>query len=700
MTTKPAMAITDGRIADFYAARDASLVHVVIPGGVEEVGQGAFSGLPRLVSAELPSSVRIVGSCAFQGCPLLEEVRLSGDLLEMRGAFADTPRLRRILLPSDSPLRMEGALLLRGDTLLRVFASLLDGPVLRLPSTLHHVAGGALAGCSELEWVDLPDGLESIGGGAFAGCKGLRALRLPGTMRRIGGSAFAGAVRLEELRIPDSVEEVGEWCCDGCISLRTVELPARLRCPANAFPPTCKWHRRGRTHLSAPELVPGIREIPPYAFAESPALEKIFLPETVVRIGVGAFQRCPNLHAIRLPSGLKVVERNAFSALPKLEEIELPDGIAEIRQSCFWNCTSLRRVRLPASLKTINRFAFRDCTALEEIELPGGLETLVSGAFQGCRNLRRVEFPKSLETVGSGDYLTPGGEFPGTFEGCESLEEVRLPEGIRLLNDRSFSGCSQLRRVQLPLGTVQMGKDVFSGCHGDLLVESVSASPRELPGWAETVLRHEAGPLGFLFALVGEAEPFVRSFGVSGNIVPGRIFRLGRHRVLVCGPGRANAAAGTVRLAREGCRTVVDIGLCGACSVAAAKGHVFAPLICWDGDAYSQNPGENLLDPAHVNDGVISGDAPPVYTVSGLATNSQVPGPVLVDNEAYAVAAVTGAFGIRRLFVKVVSDRADANASVEFRQSLQFFGDRIDAVGTLLAARLGCQTAGGKGETP
>lgn len=694
MRTKLEVAVEGGRIGDFYGAGNASLTHLELPCGVEEVGQGAFSAMPHLVSVFFPDTVQIIGSCAFQNCPLLEEVRLPRALLEMRGAFAETPRLRRIFVEETSPLRMEGALLLRGDTLLRVFTSLLDGPHLRLPDGVRHIAGGAFAGCASLERVELPAGLESIGGGAFAGCRDLAGIRLPDSVRRIGGSAFAGAARLDELMLPDAVEEVGEWCCDGCASLQWVDISGRLRCPANAFPAVCEWRRRDPMSPTEGAMGNGaLRDIPPYGFAESSSLVNLVLPEFVERIGPGAFQRCPNVRSVRLPRGLKLIERNAFAALPNLEEIEIPDGIAEIPQGCFWNCASLRRVRLPSSLRTINRYAFRECAMLEKLDLPEGLETLVSGAFFGCSALRHVSFPESLKTIGSGDYLTPEGKFPGTFEGCESLVEVRLPDGLQFLGDRSFSGCSGLRRVRLPENLNRQG--VFAGCPSDLTVEVAFSSPSSLPDWAGMVLHFATEPLGFLFALTEEATPFARQLGMAGDVVPGRVHPLGRHRLLVCGAGRANAAAGTIRLAREGCRTVVDIGLCGACGVPGGMiGRVFSPEICWDGDAHSQNPGEGLLDPAHVNAGQRSGDAPPIYTVSGLATEIRPPAPVLVDNEAYAVAAAAGALGIRRLFVKVVSDHADGAARTDFRQALRAFGDCIDDVGAKLAALLECRGCG------
>ena len=170
------------------------------------------------------------------------------------------------------------------------------------------------------------------------------------------------------------------------------------------------------------------------------------------------------------------------------------------------------------------------------------------------------------------------------------------------------------------------------------------------------------------------------------------------HRFAEPQPDEPNAPAGTIRLAREGCRVVIDIGLCGSCGVPCDSGRVFAPEICWDGDAHSQNPGEDLLDPAHVNEDLQFGKTPPVYTVSGLAMELRTPAPVLVDNEAYAVAAVAGALGVHRLFIKVVSDQVDGGSPLDFRQALRSFEDCLDAVGTQLVAHLDNLVSGGKTE--
>lgn len=698
-----------GRIDDFFGAGNATLTRLTVPDGVEEVGQGAFSRMPHLVSLHLPDSVGIIGASAFQDCPLLEEIRIPAEIKEIRGAFADTPRLARIRFAKDSGLRLEGAMLLKEDTLLRVFASLLHDRHLQIPAGVVQIAGGALSGCSGLETVSMPTGLQTIGGGAFAGCRDLASVELPRTLRRIGGNAFFGDSALTEMSIPDSVEELGEWCFDGCDSLRRADIPGKLRCPANAFPPSCRVERRNPfprgtetpvgllLWLSRQFVLTHTWEspaVPPYAFAELPSLEEVVLPESVEEIGDGAFQSCPRLRAIHLPEGLKLLGRNAFASLPLLEGIDLPDGIAEIPQGCFWNCTALRRVKLPASLRTINRHAFRDCRMLEEIEFPGHLSNIVSGAFLGCSALRHVRLPESVDLVGSGDYMTSRGEFPGAFENCTSLVDVQLPTALDLLNDRTFSGCTALRRVRMPASIRHLGKDIFSDCPGDIAFGSSSSSGGVLPDWLAELGRIRTPKLGFLFALAQEAEPFARRFGVFGNLVPRRVFPAGEHCLLVCGAGRANAAAGTILLAKEGCQAVVNIGLCGGQGL-SREPRVFAPRICWDGDAYARNPGEALLDPAGVNEGRQGGDgAPPLFTVSGFAERPVAPCSVLVDNEGYAIAATADALGIRRFFFKIVSDCADEHALADFRTALHTVGDHVDTVGKMLQAELRGTPAG------
>ena len=675
------------RIADFFAEGDPLIDTLIVPEGVEEIGMGAFSFSPNLREIHLPKSLRIIGAGAFSGCTELEKLFIPAEIAELRGSFSADPKLNRIEVDESCGLRQDDAFLIRGDTLLRAFPSLLCGNDVSIMEGIRRISGGAFASCTSLEHIRLPKSLRIIEGGAFAGCRTMSEIEIPDGVVEIGGGAFAG-LPLRELVLPDSVIKIGEWCCDGCSSLRAVTLPAGLRYPVNAFPPCCRKEQPGDAQKSFDqESLAGARGIGPYAFAGMQMPEEITIPESVTFIGEGAFQHASGLKIIHLPRNLKTIERNAFAFLPELEEIDLPDAITEIPQGCFWNCRLLRHLKFPTSLRIINRYAFRDCTALEQLRLPCGLVSLVSGAFQGCSSLRQVVFPESLRMIGSGDYLDPKMEFPGTFERCVSLKEVLLPAELDLLNDHTFRDCVGLKRVTMPGKIGCCGKNIFAGCLDVQIVERRRPGPETVSGWVRELQKFRPLKIGFLFALMEEARPFARALGFKGTLTERQpIFHDGNW-LLICGVGRANASAGTIRLFLEGCRTVVNIGTAGGYRI-FDSGRVFAPEIFYDGDAFLGNPGEHLLDPAGVNPpGSVTG-GPPVFTISGFASGSLLPMSALIDNEAYAVATAARALGMKHIFIKAVSDHADADALADFRNTLAFFAGHTDEVGKSLIAQL------------
>ena len=62
----------------------------------------------------------------------------------------------------------------------------------------------------------------------------------------------------------------------------------------------------------------GVAEIEKFAFARS-GLNSVSIPESVTRIGYGAFYHCDTLSDVMIPESVTVIEENAFSHTPWLE---------------------------------------------------------------------------------------------------------------------------------------------------------------------------------------------------------------------------------------------------------------------------------------------------------------------------------------------------------------------------------------------
>ncbi len=100
-----------------------------------------------------------------------------------------------------------------------------------------------------------------------------------------------------------------------------------------------------------------VEEIGDYAF-EGIVAEKIELPESVKRIGAGAFYNCGMIRKISANCGARVIGRDTFGGCHFVSEIILPEDCREIRKGAFTGCSVLRELILPESVEEVQKGAF------------------------------------------------------------------------------------------------------------------------------------------------------------------------------------------------------------------------------------------------------------------------------------------------------------------------------------------------------
>ena len=128
---------------------------LVIPEGVEKIGDYAFAYCTNLRSVTIPDSVRSIGDRAFEGCESLKEVRLPAGLEEIEEfTFFLCWELKSITMPG----------------------------------SIRKIGKNAFDGC-KLSRISLPEGLESIGENAFSVCP-IKKVRIPQGVTEIGKNAF------------------------------------------------------------------------------------------------------------------------------------------------------------------------------------------------------------------------------------------------------------------------------------------------------------------------------------------------------------------------------------------------------------------------------------------------------------------------------------------------------------------------------
>ena len=427
----------------FYG--DTSIDEVVLPEGVEEIGERAFaeSGLTRI---NLPSSLGVdsIADNAFD--PGVE------------------------IIAEDGTAAYDWA----------VSQGYID----------PHVIPEALA--SEFDFVDATGTIK-----AYTGHR--KAVRIPASIRgktveRIARSAFEENVEINTLIIPNTVTVIEDNAFKNCLGLKYVESPVAWSTNAGV------WPFYGCV-LSEFRVTGAPTEIPNSFFArpEFSAMGKVIIPETITSIGDNAFSGCSQLislttdgatRSVVFPTGLVSIGENAFLDCYNLTSIQFPHGLKTIGAHAFGNCSGLESdLKIPDTVIYIGDYAFQECTGIKNVESPlawstnagvwpfhrcalsefkvTGTPTEIPNSFfarDEFSSLEKVIIPETITSIGNnafnGCYLLTSLSTDGT------AKSVRFPQNLVSIGDRAFSNCTGITSVEFPNGLKTIGDHAFANCAG------------------------------------------------------------------------------------------------------------------------------------------------------------------------------------------------------------------------------------------
>ena len=221
-------------------------------------------------------------------------------------------------------------------------------------------------------------------------------------------------------------------------------------------------------------IVPGtVRKIDNWAFASSPRLSLIILPNTIDSIGQGAFSRsgitslrlpegitvlpeqlfayCESLATVEIPSSVTRIEANAFEG-STINTISIPESVTYIGESAFKSCTRLTSIDIPNSVTEIGPSAFYYCLELQSARLPEMLEVIPESLFERCPSLSAIDIPATVTEIGKSAFCYTG------------IVEMVVPDAVQYIGDEAFLGCSRLSSITLPSHLVGISAGLFQDC--------------------------------------------------------------------------------------------------------------------------------------------------------------------------------------------------------------------------------------------
>lgn len=245
------------------------LRRIILPDGLEEIGEGAFCYAIDLEDVNFPNSLKVINKRCFSDC-----ISLNVNPLIIPEGVEEIGYMAFVNCKS------------------------LTGNVI-LPTTLKKINGGAFFSTKITE-CNFPDGLEEIGDAAFYATR-LKEAILPNSCQSFPGSDhFALNYELEKVRFPEGLTIIPESFVDNCIELTDFIMPNSIvEIEDRAF-----W-QCGKLHEL--KLSSNLKSIGLEGLYYCKGLETIYFPSTLETLGAESCECWKNVKSIYCASKIPPV---------------------------------------------------------------------------------------------------------------------------------------------------------------------------------------------------------------------------------------------------------------------------------------------------------------------------------------------------------------------------------------------------------
>ena len=421
---------TDKIPANAFRGMD-SLTQLILPEGVEEIGDYAFSG-SALSSIKIPGSVTYIGESPFTNCD-----NLDFDNIETAGPIG-------------------------------------GGYDYEFGWT-EEIPENAFSGLAYIQSVEIPETIESIGANAFVGCWNLYELYVPKTVTSIGENAIDSLAKI--ITYAGSAAE--EYANANGNDLTVLEEVFSGTCGDEANWELLVNDETTNTYTlkicgSGEMFDYSVSNIAPWEFVKE-KITKIIISEGITGIGHNAFYNFTNLTSVELAEGIERIGGSAFKGCSSLRKITIPSTVSSIGDYngdyAFAGCACKTAGPVDGGYdfefsweKSIPNYAFAGCVNLEEVMIPEGIKNIGADAFAYCSSLKKISVPASVTFIG--DYADEMSM--SAFRGCAA--ETAGPIGgdydyqfgwTEEIPENAFTGLEYLEKIYFPKSISHSERNYF-----------------------------------------------------------------------------------------------------------------------------------------------------------------------------------------------------------------------------------------------
>ena len=400
---------------------------IIIPSGIEKIGDDAFKDNTKITGVECPDSLREIGKHAFWGCQNLKKIKLNEGLTSIGvEAFIHT-NLESVDLPSTidfldwTPFEckmnvhylnehfysdINGVLFSADETSLILYPRRVHEEQIEVPEDVTCIDSYAFEGNAANEIV-IPEGIQELQGNLFSGCQKLRTitfLSLSPVAIKINKETFKGfEIEKCALRVP--FEALPAYKKDkrfkDCKYITAIE---GSRC--------LLYDEKGTEVIGCDEddcesieIPDGVTSIKNKAFEDNEQIESVVFPDSLLSIGSCAFSGCTNITDIQLNKGLKSIDWDAFRGTG-LSHVFIPYSVEQIGPSAFKCEMEVESINTDYCTNDGVLYSFDENELViypenkesKEFEVPDSVETICCFAFEDS-GLKSLILPDSIKTL-------------------------------------------------------------------------------------------------------------------------------------------------------------------------------------------------------------------------------------------------------------------------------------------------------------
>ncbi|MBR2590701.1 MAG: leucine-rich repeat protein [Clostridia bacterium] len=208
------------------------------------------------------------------------------------------------------------------------------------------------------------------------------------------------------------------------------------------------------------------------------SLNTVTLPNSVVRVGDIAFEKCAKLETVNFGSGLKEFGTNVFSETPKLLNINVStanpyfksvNGVLYSKDGTIIYSYPVAKPDtsfvVPNTVKSVEHYAFDGAENLKTLTVGTGMVAISDLAFIGAFNVETVKILGAVTYIGN-----------NAFGNIRKLQNINIPDTVTYIGKEAFQEDIELKSILIPKSVSYIGVDAFEATNSSFVVYCYSDS--------------------------------------------------------------------------------------------------------------------------------------------------------------------------------------------------------------------------------